>query len=159
MTITLTQKENWELWAEAEMNSLQNPEPDEFICQVPRLLGKGYARNIHGYNVPNASIATKTDTPLRDIPQSIQVVPQEVLRDRNVRTFYVGDRQGDLDNSLILPSYLRTDAAIYYRRNGFNAAINIRNLFDKTYYEYSYGRLYNQLGNPFTILGSVSWEF
>ncbi|BDA71308.1 hypothetical protein CAL7716_054740 [Calothrix sp. PCC 7716] len=73
--------------------------------------------------------------------------------------FYVGDRQGDLDNSFILPSYLRTDAAIYYRRNGFNAAINIRNLFDKTYYEYSYGRFYNQLGDPFTIIVSVSWEF
>ncbi|MGG6269920.1 AMIN domain-containing protein [Leptolyngbya sp. AN03gr2] len=39
-----------------------------------------------GYRVPNASTATRTDTPIRDIPQSIQVVPQEVLRDRNVRT-------------------------------------------------------------------------
>ncbi|NDJ20042.1 TonB-dependent siderophore receptor, partial [Myxacorys almedinensis] len=37
-----------------------------------------------GYRVPNASTATKTDTPIRDIPQSIQVVPQEVLRDQNV---------------------------------------------------------------------------
>lgn len=46
MTITLTQKENSELWAEAEMNSLQNSDPDEFICQVPRQLGKGYMREI-----------------------------------------------------------------------------------------------------------------
>ncbi|BAB74277.1 ferrichrome-iron receptor [Nostoc sp. PCC 7120 = FACHB-418] len=38
------------------------------------------------YGVPNASTATRTDTPLRDIPQSIQVVPQEVLRDRKVRS-------------------------------------------------------------------------
>lgn len=37
-------------------------------------------------HVPNASTATKTDTPLRDIPQSIQVVPQQVLEDRNVTT-------------------------------------------------------------------------
>lgn len=37
-----------------------------------------------GYRVPNASTATKTDTPLRDIPQSIQVVPQEVIRDQQV---------------------------------------------------------------------------
>lgn len=35
-----------------------------------------------GYRVPNASTATRTDTPIRDIPQSIQVVPQEVLRDQ-----------------------------------------------------------------------------
>ena len=37
------------------------------------------------YNVDNASTATRTDTPLRDIPQSIQVVPQEVLEDRQAR--------------------------------------------------------------------------
>jgi iron complex outermembrane recepter protein len=35
-----------------------------------------------GYRAPNASTATRTDTPLRDIPQSIQVVPQQVLLDR-----------------------------------------------------------------------------
>lgn len=46
MTITLTRKENQELWAEAEINSLQNLEPDEFIYQMPRLLGKGYMRDI-----------------------------------------------------------------------------------------------------------------
>ena len=38
-----------------------------------------------GYRVPNSSTATKTDTPLRDIPQSVQVIPQRVLEDRNVR--------------------------------------------------------------------------
>ncbi|MEI1375290.1 AraC family transcriptional regulator [Nostoc sp. UHCC 0926] len=49
MTITLTLKEQDQLWAEARQNSLQNPEPDEFICQMPRLLGKGYERNIQVY--------------------------------------------------------------------------------------------------------------
>ncbi|MEM9092600.1 MAG: TonB-dependent siderophore receptor [Cyanobacteria bacterium P01_F01_bin.53] len=39
-----------------------------------------------GYNPSNAITATRTDTPLRDIPQSIQVVPQQVLEDRNVQT-------------------------------------------------------------------------
>jgi iron complex outermembrane recepter protein len=37
-----------------------------------------------GYNPANTSVGTRTDTLLRDIPQSIQIVPQEVLRDRNV---------------------------------------------------------------------------
>ncbi|KAM3098463.1 TonB-dependent siderophore receptor [Phormidesmis sp. 146-35] len=36
-----------------------------------------------GYRVPNASTATRTDTPIRDIPASIQVVPRQVLDDRN----------------------------------------------------------------------------
>ncbi|HIK14033.1 MAG TPA: TonB-dependent siderophore receptor [Leptolyngbyaceae cyanobacterium M33_DOE_097] len=37
-----------------------------------------------GYNPSDSSTATGTDTPLRDIPLSIQVVPQQVLQDRNV---------------------------------------------------------------------------
>ncbi len=37
-----------------------------------------------GYNPLNSSTATGTDTPIRDIPFSIQVVPQQVLQDRNV---------------------------------------------------------------------------
>ncbi|NEQ31411.1 MAG: TonB-dependent receptor plug domain-containing protein, partial [Leptolyngbya sp. SIO4C5] len=36
------------------------------------------------YVVPNASTATRTDTPLRDIPQSIQVIPEAVLEDQGV---------------------------------------------------------------------------
>ena len=37
-----------------------------------------------GYKVPNASTATRTDTPLRDIPQSVQVVPRQVIEDRGI---------------------------------------------------------------------------
>ena len=37
-----------------------------------------------GYSVPDATTATKTDTPLRDIPQSIQVIPRQVIEDRQV---------------------------------------------------------------------------
>lgn len=37
-----------------------------------------------GYRVPNSTTATKTDTPIRDIPQSIQVIPKEVIQDRQV---------------------------------------------------------------------------
>ncbi|MEM8639242.1 MAG: TonB-dependent siderophore receptor [Cyanobacteria bacterium P01_G01_bin.54] len=36
------------------------------------------------YTVPNVSTGTRTDTPLRDIPQSIQVVPQALLDDQGV---------------------------------------------------------------------------
>ncbi|NEQ32330.1 MAG: TonB-dependent receptor [Leptolyngbya sp. SIO4C5] len=36
------------------------------------------------YVVPNATTATRTDTPLRDVPQSIQVIPQAVLEDQAV---------------------------------------------------------------------------
>ena len=54
-------------------------EPDEEIV----VTGEGQ----RGYRVPNTSVGTRTDTPLRDIPQSIQIVPQQVLEDQNVTTF------------------------------------------------------------------------
>ncbi|MCC5604890.1 TonB-dependent siderophore receptor [Nostoc favosum] len=74
--------------------------------------------------------------------------------------FYVGERQGDLENSFRVGDYLRTDAALYYRRNGFNAAINVRNLFNIDYVSsVNFGTLYINRGNPLTIVGSVSWEF
>ncbi|WP_289501419.1 TonB-dependent receptor plug domain-containing protein [Gloeocapsopsis sp. IPPAS B-1203] len=37
-----------------------------------------------GYAADNATTATRTDTPLRDIPQSIQVIPKQVLVDQQV---------------------------------------------------------------------------
>lgn len=74
--------------------------------------------------------------------------------------FYVGERQGDSDNSFTVPDYLRTDAAIFYRRNDFNTAINIRNLFNIDYISNAdNGRIFLQSGEPFTIIGSVSWDF
>ncbi len=72
--------------------------------------------------------------------------------------FYVGERQGDLANTFTLASYLRTDAALYYRQDGFRAGLNIRNLFDTDYASFSDSKTYIQRGAPFTIIGSVSWE-
>ena len=74
--------------------------------------------------------------------------------------FYVDTRAVDLDNSFEIPDYLRTDAAIYYRRDALKAAINIRNLFDTEYFVDSNGtRARVKTGAPFTIIGSISWEF
>jgi len=73
--------------------------------------------------------------------------------------FYVGERQGDLANTFTLASYLRTDAALYYRRDGFRAALNIRNLFDTDYASFADSPTYIRRGAPFTIIGSLSWEF
>ncbi|MES1026361.1 AMIN domain-containing protein [Gloeocapsa sp. BRSZ] len=33
-----------------------------------------------GYRVPNTATVTRTDTPLRDIPQSIQIIPRELVQ-------------------------------------------------------------------------------
>lgn len=36
------------------------------------------------YYIPEASTATRTDTPILDVPQSIQVIPQEILEDQQI---------------------------------------------------------------------------
>ncbi|MEH2072133.1 MAG: TonB-dependent receptor [Nostoc sp.] len=73
--------------------------------------------------------------------------------------FFVGDRQGDLENTFTLPSYVRTDALIYYRRDNWRVGLNIKNLFDVNYFESAYGRSTVFPGAPFTVLGTVSWQF
>ncbi|MEO1006766.1 MAG: TonB-dependent receptor plug domain-containing protein, partial [Cyanobacteria bacterium J06638_38] len=40
--------------------------------------------NDDNYFVPNATTATRTDTPILDTPQSIQIIPREVLQDQQV---------------------------------------------------------------------------
>ena len=52
--------------------------PDEEAIQVV-VTG---ATEDDDYFVPNASTATRTDTPLRDVPQSIQVIPRQVIEDQ-----------------------------------------------------------------------------
>ncbi|MEH2462216.1 TonB-dependent siderophore receptor [Nostoc sp.] len=71
--------------------------------------------------------------------------------------FFVGDRKGDLANTLTVPSYVRTDAAIFYRRDNWRAALNFKNLFDVNYIESSYYGVY--YGAPLTVQGTVSFSF
>ncbi|MBC1220820.1 TonB-dependent siderophore receptor [Nostoc sp. UCD121] len=71
--------------------------------------------------------------------------------------FFVGDR-ANFGNTYTVPSYLRTDAAIFYNRDRFRVALNFKNLFDIDYFESSLGnRVY--YGQPFTVQGTVSWHF
>jgi iron complex outermembrane recepter protein len=76
--------------------------------------------------------------------------------------FYVGDKPGFADfdpPGFKLPSYVRTDAAIFYRRDNWKASINIQNLFDTKYYETSQGVDINYFGAPLTVIGSLSVQF
>ncbi|MEH2166833.1 MAG: hypothetical protein V7K41_09220 [Nostoc sp.] len=72
--------------------------------------------------------------------------------------FYIGDRQGDLNNIFTVPSYLRTDAGIFYKQEGFRVGVNVRNLFDVDYFESSQSRLRVFPGEPLRVVGSISWE-
>jgi iron complex outermembrane receptor protein len=73
---------------------------------------------------------------------------------------YVGDRSGDLDNSFELPGYFRTDAAIFYQTEQVRVGINFQNLFDVNYFPSSAQfRESVYVGDPFTVVGSVSIQF
>jgi iron complex outermembrane receptor protein len=65
----------------------------------------------------------------------------------------------DLSNTFTLPSYFRTDAGIFYKRDRFRAALNFNNLFDVEYFENSNSGLSVSPAEPFTVQGTVSYEF
>ncbi|MBE9167122.1 TonB-dependent siderophore receptor [Pleurocapsales cyanobacterium LEGE 06147] len=73
--------------------------------------------------------------------------------------FYIGEREGDLDNSFQLNDYLRTDAALFYRREKLNLALNVKNLFDINYIEFSDDDLRVYPGEPLTVELSVRYQF
>lgn len=75
---------------------------------------------------------------------------------------FVDERFGDNDNSFVLESYLLTNAAISYKRDNWEAALNFRNLFDVQYIDSSEGfsRLFEtRPGAGFTVIGSLSVKF
>ncbi|MFA5984063.1 MAG: TonB-dependent receptor [Methylococcaceae bacterium] len=83
--------------------------------------------------------------------------------------FAVGKRQGDNDNTFILPGYVRLDAFASYThkigRSRLITQLNIRNVLDKTYYESTDPfqnappRVGIYPGAPLTAIGSVRLEF
>lgn len=73
--------------------------------------------------------------------------------------YYVGEREGDLENTFEVPSYFLTNAAIYYERDNWKAALNFKNLFDVDYFVHAFGREDIKPGAPFTVIGSLSLEF
>jgi iron complex outermembrane receptor protein len=74
---------------------------------------------------------------------------------------FVGDREGDIENTFELPSYFVTNGTIYYRRDNWRAALSVKNLFDVGYFESSSGirARGGYPGAPLTVLGSISVEF
>jgi iron complex outermembrane receptor protein len=73
--------------------------------------------------------------------------------------FYVGERQGDLENTFELPGYTRTDVSIFYQRDKFRVGLNVENLFDINYFEASNGPLRVFYGAPLTVRATVRWKF
>jgi iron complex outermembrane recepter protein len=71
--------------------------------------------------------------------------------------FFVGDREATLPNNITIPSFVRTDATIFYKRDNYQIGLNFKNLFDTRYYD-SAGFLLAP-GAPLTVLASFSVKF
>lgn len=71
--------------------------------------------------------------------------------------------QADLENSVRLPPYTTFDLMARYRfqveRTQMLAQLNIRNLFDKTYYPNAAATNGITVGEPFSVLGTLRVEF
>lgn len=62
----------------------EQPKPEEPQAGNQEPIELTVTGELDSYRVPEASSGTKTDTPIRDIPQSIQVIPKQVLEDQQV---------------------------------------------------------------------------
>ncbi|MEH1845443.1 MAG: TonB-dependent receptor [Nostoc sp.] len=49
--------------------------------------------------------------------------------------FYTGDREAELPNTFKIPSYVRADATIFYKRDNWRVGLNFKNLFGTRYYD------------------------
>ncbi len=70
---------------------------------------------------------------------------------------YAAEREVSLPNAFTVPSYLRTDASVFYRRSNYRVGLNIKNLFDINYYEVDGFSLLPAA--PLTVLGTFAVEF
>ncbi|MBW4619580.1 MAG: TonB-dependent siderophore receptor [Cyanosarcina radialis HA8281-LM2] len=164
-----------------------NPDPDlareGFSVQVGEQRSRGIELDVAGEILPGWKIIASyalTDAEVtkdNNIPSTIgRGLPNTPLHQASLWTtytiqsgdlqglgfglglFYVGDQTAYVTGQT--DGYFRTDAALYYRRDRLNAAINVRNLFNTDYITgSSFTTLYVERGKPLTIVGSVSWEF
>lgn len=77
---------------------------------------------------------------------------------------YIGASFGDNTNTVNVPGHTLVDAALRYKKNGWQAALNVSNLFDKTYYSTCYESGSNPdlsciYGEGRVIKGSLSMKF
>ncbi|WP_111461974.1 TonB-dependent receptor [Pseudomonas sp. URMO17WK12:I2] len=76
---------------------------------------------------------------------------------------YVGNREGDAANTFTLPSYTVADAFTSYDTrlgdNKLKLQLNVKNLFDKTYYSSAVNNLAVSVGEPRQVQLSSTLEF
>ncbi|MGH8381236.1 TonB-dependent receptor [Pseudomonas sp.] len=73
---------------------------------------------------------------------------------------YVDERYTALDNVVVMPSYTTVDAALLYNQPKWDAALRLRNVFDRDYYASAHGSVdLITPGAPRTLELSTSYRF
>ncbi|TAF06176.1 MAG: TonB-dependent siderophore receptor [Nostocales cyanobacterium] len=156
-----------------------DPEDDNFSIQTGEQKSRGFELDVVGEVLPGWKIIgtyaytdaniTK-DNDLQDnrlvgVPyNSASLWTTYEFQKGNLQGFglglglvYAGEREASLPNNLKIPSFVRTDASIFYKRDNWRAAINVKNLLDTKYYESQ--SFFIVPAAPLTVLGTVSFEF
>jgi iron complex outermembrane recepter protein len=138
---------------------VSDPDDPDFSIQTGEQKSQGIELNLGGEILPGWNIITgyaytdaritkdttfETGTQLPDAPKhSFNLWTTYELQTGQLKSlgfglgfFYASGRPTDLiENPVNIPSYFRTDAAIFYNRDRFGIALNIENLFDVEYFE------------------------
>ncbi|WP_422403579.1 TonB-dependent receptor [Pseudomonas sp. GZD-209] len=73
---------------------------------------------------------------------------------------YVDDRYTALDNKVVMPAYTTFDAALLYSVQHWDAALRLKNAFDRDYYASAHGSVdLATRGAPRTLEASVNYKF
>jgi iron complex outermembrane receptor protein len=162
--------------------STADPNDPDFSIQVGEQRGRGIDLDIAGEILPGWNIiasyayldAKITKDNRFDVGNRLNNIPRNTaslwttytIQSGNLKglgfgagIFFVDKRAGDLANSFILPGYTRFDAALFYTRGNFRAALNLKNLFETKYFAGSQSRSSVVPGAPFEVRGTISWDF
>jgi iron complex outermembrane receptor protein len=164
--------------------NVSNPDPNDrnFSIQTGEVASRGLELGLGGeilpgwnltanYTALNAFVSRDTrDTvgnQLANVPNNqVSLWSSYEIQDGGLQglgaglgLFYLDQRPGDLDNSFTLPSYFRTDAALFYRRDNWRAQLNVENLFNINYFTSSDEFQFANPGAPLTVTARVAVEF
>ncbi|MEO5955215.1 MAG: TonB-dependent receptor [Nitrospiraceae bacterium] len=128
-TVTLQNPPFWVGVGQAEPVGSSEPPAKQKPVKVPEIVVKEVrqrADDTQSYVAEEASTATRTDTPIRDVPQSIQVITRKVIEEQrsfrlqntleNISGINATESAASLYDSLIIRGFTATDRS--YFRNG-----------------------------------------
>ncbi|MEH2300033.1 MAG: TonB-dependent receptor [Nostoc sp.] len=127
---------------------------------------------IAGYAYTDARVTEDNDIPVGELLQNVPKNAANLWTTYEIQSgdykglgfgfglVFVGEQQGEFPNSNFqIPSYVRTDAALFYHRDNWRVGINVNNLFDTGYYETATRRTLVYPGAPMNVQATISYEF